>query len=680
MRTLVNLLFQYRGMFLFAVAAVALFVAIVYVSFTAVRRFLIDDESHSHPLVVFTATVSLILAAACVSLPPFDLYIATHVSLKQYPSAAERVKSVYQLLFLGIACWVNLVVPMTVYFHRQDASKNPSVYARVCAALKQSMTFAAVMVFTFLVGLAFRPGHTVWSTDAGTQHWAKKLFDTKHAGLSAILFIIGCLSTIGAFAWMSFTAYGLAAIPVNMLRGYRSIEDERLEVETELLKVRSFERSARAKETGRSRHDQDQTKKLNDKAAALQRHTQALQDMQDASAFGEGVSTPLTTRCRTISGGVLFLLSLLMTSALLLSANDSGLDSAGVDAAKACKADPSSIMCSLNSGYLGNLVHKKRMYNPLDDALVKMAEHFPLDLLALGGLLLYMSVASFVGLTRMGIRCLCFAVYRYRRKQTTATAMLALSTLFMFISLAIVVQLGSVAPQYTTFGPQSYTDDMAAPGTKGVVSKARCTLQEDIRGVQLVKAGMKKGQRCNMSQLALLLIEMVKMYPIFSHLFFASSWVFALVFFLTMVYRGFCTRRADNFLTSDFENDLHTPPENAKNSRGDVETGKTTKSFPSDGGFTSAYRDESTSEEESSSSDDDEEIGNEFGQNIGGWNSRKVAAPPAFGGSYDSKKKRKSSRRGRSSLSSAGDTFAKYSDSTHNAEDTGEAMWGSNYN
>ena len=51
---------------------------------------------------------------------------------------------------------------------------------------------------------------------------------------------------------------------------------------------------------------------------------------------------------------------------------------------KACVDDPNGILCAINTGYLGTLVHKKRMYNPLDDLLVDLARSFPLDLFLLG--------------------------------------------------------------------------------------------------------------------------------------------------------------------------------------------------------------------------------------------------------------------------------------------------------
>ena len=337
----------------------------------------------------------------------------------------------------------------------------------------------------------------------------------------------------------------------------------------------------------------------------MKRHTQALQDLQDAHTFGSGYGTldGCGKRSKVIFGICLLLVSILITSALLLSANDTGIGS-GVDSnelkamghpaganksnlqakkvqiqmqkghvPKACLDDPKGILCAMNTGYLGTPVHKKRMYNPLDDLLVDLASSFPLDLVLLGTCLVYLAIASFVGLTRMGIRCLCCSVYSYRKRQSTATAVLVLSAIFMFISLAIIVQLGSIAPQYTTFGPQHYSDNMAAPGTKGTVKTKRCTLENDFEGIVLNEKGVNIGKgmkHCTMSQIALLLIQMVKTYPIFSHIFFASSWIFALTFVVSITCNGICGKKITKFFNYGFEDDDDIGI--SLNSRGDVRT------------------------------------------------------------------------------------------------------------
>ena len=612
-------------MLIFSVSVIVIFLIIIFVSYQTVQYFL-KDGPEKHPFVVFTATTSLIVAFACCAMPPFDLYVATHVSTSQYKTASDNVKQLYYTIFSTIAGYIGIVIPFTIFFYRQN-SNEIGCCQRFASALKRTTMFAAGLLTAFLLGLAFRPGHTKWAKEADTQHWANKLFDTKHAGASAMLFVVGMLSSAGVCAWMTFTAYGLAVIPLNLIRGYRSLEEERLEIETKLLKIKSRERTLEMKRKSSSytsEYEKASAIKLKRKSHALKRHTQALQDLQDASTFGGGYGAlnGCGKRSKVILGMFLLLVSILITSALLLSANDTGLGS-GVSSndlkamghpggnknskattkgqqangkghvPKACLDDPNGILCAMNTGYLGTLVHKKRMYNPLDHLLVDLASSFPLDLVLLGICLIYLALASFVGLTRMGIRCLCCSVYSYRKKQSSGTAVLVLSAIFMFISLAIIVQLGSIAPQYTTFGPQHFSDDMAVPGAKGTVKVKRCTLENDLEGIVLNEKGVNIGKgmkHCTMSQVALLLIQMVKIYPIFSHVFFASSWFFVLIFIVSLTCNGMCGKKSPNFLTTDFEDDEDIGI--SLNARGDMRT--TRRSNGESGGYLFGSSDDDT--------------------------------------------------------------------------------------
>ena len=163
----------------------------------------------------------------------------------------------------------------------------------------------------------------------------------------------------------------------------------------------------------------------------------------------------------------------------------------------------------------------------------------------------------------------------------------------MFISLAIIVQLGSIAPQYTTFGPQHFSDDMAVPGAKGTVNVKRCTLENDLEGIVLNEKGVNIGKgmkHCTMSQVALLLIQMVKIYPIFSHVFFASSWFFVLIFIVSLTCNGMCGKKSPNFLTTDFEDDEDIGI--SLNARGDMRT--TRRSNGESGGYLFGSSDDDT--------------------------------------------------------------------------------------
>ena len=56
-----------------------------------------------------------------------------------------------------------------------------------------------------------------------------------------------------------------------------------------------------------------------------------------------------------------------------------------------------------------------------------------------------------------------------------------------------------------------------------------------------------------MSQVAVLLVQMTRGYPVFSHLFFLGSWLFAAFVCVSLVARACCGKRAPNFTEFDFD-------------------------------------------------------------------------------------------------------------------------------
>ena len=105
-------------MLIFSVSVIVIFLLIIFVSYQTVQYFLKDGKD-KHPFVIFTATTSLIIAFACCAMPPFDLYVATHVSTADYTSAAGNVKKLYYTIFTTIAGYIGIVIPFTIFFYRQ---------------------------------------------------------------------------------------------------------------------------------------------------------------------------------------------------------------------------------------------------------------------------------------------------------------------------------------------------------------------------------------------------------------------------------------------------------------------------------------------------------------------------------------------------------------------------------
>jgi hypothetical protein len=407
-----------------------------------------------------------------------------------------------------------------------------------------------------------------------TQKWMERVFDTAHQGTEALLFITGIVTSAGFAGVVLYTGYGMASLPLDLLRGYKDPEMERLEAETSLLKIRSQQRVLdRKKSSAGSRRERAMRLKLRQRASIARQHVRALHQLTNRSGATPCASCRVAGPCRKVSGAVLLVLTCLLTAAVLLSANDPGLESAAgckggtvaggggikvvaVSVAGAAGAALSNtdnnntitrLVCEAESGYLGTLLNKPRLFNPFDEGLVVLSDYFPLDLIAISGALSFMFAASLYGVSRLGLRCcICIAVYRFRRRATSAAAMLVFGAVCILVALALLVQVPVLAPKYATFGPQ----------TVGV-DHVHCSLSDDAPHRTATggsKTGASQGSaRCGMSQVAVLLVQMTRGYPIFSHLFFLGSWLFAIVVCLSMVVRGCCGNRAPNFTEFDFD-------------------------------------------------------------------------------------------------------------------------------
>ena len=555
-----------------------------------VRHFLRPEHRRVH--VVLASSGAIFLGFCTMVLPPLDVYATA-----SHRTEPARLKAAYLILFATEIVWLSVVLPFSFFFHaandapastqntanapsfspaqrRKRQQESNSLCARVCRALQRTLVFVFVVALAFLAGLTFRPGHEAWSAEAMTQKWMERVFDTAHQGTEALLFITGIVTTAGFAGVVLYTGYGMAALPLDLLRGYKDPEMERLEAETSLLKIRSQLRVLdRKKSSTGSRRERAIRLKLRQKASVARQHVQALNRLTNRSGAASCVPCRVAGPCRKVSGAVLLVLTCLLTTAVLLSANDPGLESAAgckgraaagndaeetmaraaASAAAGAQVNNNStiarLVCEAESGYLGTLLNKPRLFNPFDESLVVLSDYFPLDLVTISGALSFMFAASLYGVSRLGLRCcICISVYRFRRRATSASAVLVFGAVCILVALALLVQVPVLAPKYATFGPQTVGDNR----------RVHCSLSDDvprrsIGGGSGSKAMVRGKRHCEMSQVAVLLVQMTRGYPIFSHLFFFGSWLFAIVVCISMVLRGCCGRRAPNFTEFDFD-------------------------------------------------------------------------------------------------------------------------------
>src|SRR5205823_5738956 len=139
-----------------------------------------------------------------------------------------------------------------------------------------------------------------------------------------------------------------------------------------------------------------------------------------------------------IGGIFLVIISLIIFASMLITGIDKAMNS----------------ICKQHCGYiLANI----NIFQPVNWILVKSAKVFPIDYVIFLILVLIFFFASVVGLATIGIRILWITIFRIRRGHTSPQALLVATVMLTLITLALNYSISMiVAPQYATFGPQTY--------------------------------------------------------------------------------------------------------------------------------------------------------------------------------------------------------------------------------
>jgi LMBR1 domain-containing protein 1 len=140
-------------------------------------------------------------------------------------------------------------------------------------------------------------------------------------------------------------------------------------------------------------------------------------------------------------GGILLLLVSILTWVSMLVTS--------IDKAK-------NSICKQHCGYiLANI----NIFNPINWLFVKAAEVFPVDYILFTLLVLLFFSSSVAGITIVGIRFLWIRIFQIRKGHTQPRAFLIATMMLAIIILALNYSISMiVAPQYATYGPQTFCD------------------------------------------------------------------------------------------------------------------------------------------------------------------------------------------------------------------------------
>ncbi|CDW85588.1 UNKNOWN [Stylonychia lemnae] len=342
--------------------------------------------------------------------------------------------------------------------------------------------------------------------------WKKQIFDTNQYGETFVRFIVTLMIFIGAIFKLLYNSYGMASMPLLLIKGQKSLEDERDAISKSIEQVREQLRAIQEKY--QKSHEQ-----------VSRKDKQALRKLRKDEKMLNTKSNKIEStiqRCLSIS--------LLIISSIVAANIDKLLNST----------------CGFHCGYF---IDKYTLFNPLDWTLVQLSKVFPLDLIFISIILIYVLVTCIFGIVRLGVRFMqIFNVIQYhltqlhqgytiKKRETQPQALNLAAVLIILMVFAFSMQLMTISPQYTTFGSQRLED-----GTP-------CGLEQNQTRLK-----HSKFAQCEMTEISSFYNKILLSMPLFSIAYYFLSWIFVTTFTIFLLYS--LTKKAEkNFSLSEYNED-----------------------------------------------------------------------------------------------------------------------------
>ncbi|XP_022093239.1 probable lysosomal cobalamin transporter [Acanthaster planci] len=442
---------------------VALLFAVYYICHFQGKR-------HRERSTTVTAVLALTVAILTVALVPIDIFSVSFLknddgTYKEWAESnatreyiTDTLLYSYYVLYGCIAFFVFLAIPFMIFYY-EEQDEETTTKERICGAIKYTACFVISAAVLLVIG-AFVPLQEIPNRNATNWEDFEYLLTEfgKSKGETALYFLIGFVTLIGMLGLIFYTAYGVTALPVDLIKGRRSAEEELEDVQETASANRDRVRTLRRKRRrGRNlsaterRHLDD----LKDEEELIQRKERHLVAIQQKLCYRcTWVWRPL----QVIIGIVLILVAILVFGSLLISSLDRLLHSLGY-----------------KTGYI---LTKSTLPNPVDMLLVVMQQVFPLDYIVFVGLVLFFIYSSMAGIRRIGIWFFCVKMYKIRPHHTKPQALLFLCMYLMFLLLAVNVMLYNLAPDYMTYGHQKFLPDNSSEPEQCTTSESSsdCTM------------------------------------------------------------------------------------------------------------------------------------------------------------------------------------------------------------
>ena len=534
----------------YAVAiAILLVIAAIFVYLYQTPR----ERSAVVTIVCILTTLSLL---ATILLMPVDIALVSSTTNRKLgkkkdwatPDAVDdivyQLKIVYYFLYSLDAVLCLLVVPFTYFWHEEydevDSEEGRQTQAsRLWGALKYTIAFVVIVLILFLVGF-FIPVSLEKRGGNLDLDFFKDLLLKNH-GERALTFAIGALMTIGTVLYCVYTAPGLALLPLALIKTAPRISAPSLAATTssQLNQNRERQRQLEARGEGRQGGLEPRDRRELETLVREER-TLVRRERLAAEAVGEDQHWAIRTwnkicaifRPLKLIGGILLIFVVLFVWVSMLITS--------IDKIK-------NSQCGRRCGYL--LAHSQ-IFQPIGRILFESSKVFPIDYILFLLLTLLFFAASVLGIASVGIRFLWLTLFRIRRGHTSPQALLMATVLLTLIVLALNYSLAMLgAPQYATFGAQTFCDRASTDGFADCSNHASA-----VRLCREASDNPLAARTCTPSVASTILNRAMANFPAFGMINFFAQFAFLGIFALVFIVMLFRTPKLDEqTLDADLE-------------------------------------------------------------------------------------------------------------------------------
>ncbi|KRX01434.1 Peptidyl-tRNA hydrolase [Pseudocohnilembus persalinus] len=280
---------------------------------------------------------------------------------QSFPKAVEVLKQRDCFTILLILTFI--VLPYT-YFYSEERSSDYDIdldytesdaNEKIISAIKNTVYFVLIFLVMLVIGLSLRPKQKTDLKRGQEVEWVKQLFDVDNVGEQAIHFCLAIIASFGTIFWIIYGSYGLGILPWMLIKGKKSLEQEKTELQNDLteikLKFKFIQQKYSKSHTKISKSDQKILAQLRKKERIITAKNSRIVEIQDNTSELVQKLVKIFTPFRQMIGIGLLGLSILIFWSLLLTSADRFMNSE----------------CGLTCGYI---VGQKNLFNPIDSFLV----------------------------------------------------------------------------------------------------------------------------------------------------------------------------------------------------------------------------------------------------------------------------------------------------------------------